>query len=72
MVEFNPFIFEVINDKEAITSYILLVSSTFYTFIKQNKQTHRYRKQTSGYQRGEERGGGQVRGMGIRDSNYYV
>ena len=32
------------------------------------KQTHRYRKQTSGYQWGEE----QVWGMGLRDTNYYV
>ena len=36
------------------------------------KQTHRYRKQTSGYQRGEGRGEGQIRGMGLRDTNYYV
>ena len=36
------------------------------------KQTHRYRKQTSGYQRGEGSGEGQIRGMGLRDTNYYV
>ena len=29
-----------------------------------------YRKQTSGYQWGE--GEGYVRGMGLRDTNYYV
>ena len=32
------------------------------------KQTHRYRKQTCGYQRGE----GQIKGMGLTDTNYYV
>ena len=31
------------------------------------KQTHRYRKQTSGYQRAEGRGEGQVRVIGLRD-----
>ena len=30
------------------------------------KQTHRYRKQTTGYQKGE----GQISGMGLRDTNY--
>jgi len=30
------------------------------------KQTHRYRKQTCGYQRGEVRGKGQIRGMGYQ------
>ena len=32
------------------------------------KQTHRHRKQTSGYQRGEEK----IRGMGLRDAKYYT
>ena len=32
------------------------------------KQTHRYRKQTSGYQKGEWRGEGQIRGMGLTDT----
>ena len=36
------------------------------------KQTHRYRKQTNGYQRGEGKGEGQIRGMGLRDTNYYI
>ena len=36
------------------------------------KQIHRYRKQTSGYQWGEGRKEGQVKGMGLRDTNYYV
>ena len=33
---------------------------------------HRYRNQASGYQRGEEMGEGQVRGMWLRETNYYV
>ena len=36
------------------------------------KQTHRYRKQTCGYQRGEGRGEGQIRGVGLTGTNYYV
>ena len=40
-------------------------------YVKQ-KQTHRYRKQISGYQMGEERGEGRIRGMGLRDTNSYV
>ena len=36
------------------------------------KQTHRYRKQTSGCQSGEGRGDGQIRHMRLRDTNYYV
>ena len=36
------------------------------------KKTHRYRKQTSGYQRGEGSGEWQITGMGLRDTDYYV
>ena len=36
------------------------------------KQTHRHRKQTSSYQRGEGSREGQIRGMGLRDTSYYV
>ena len=35
------------------------------------KQTHRYKKQTCGYQRGEEGWEGQIRDMGLRDTNYW-
>ena len=38
--------------------------------IIKNKQTHRYREQTSDYQWGEGSGAGQYRGMGLRDTNY--
>ena len=40
-------------------------------YIAKQKQTHRCRKQTSGYQWGEGRWEGQDRGMGLRDTNYY-
>lgn len=33
------------------------------------KQTHRYRKQNSGYQRGEGRKEGKIRDMELRDTN---
>ena len=36
------------------------------------KQTHGYRKQTSGYQIGDGRGEGQIRGMGLRNTNCYI
>ena len=36
------------------------------------KQTHRYKEQTSGYQLGEGRREGQDSGVELRDTNYYV
>ena len=39
-------------------------------YIKQ-KQIHGYAKQT-GYQRGAGRLEGEIRGMGVTDTNYYV
>ena len=36
-------------------------------YIAKQKQTHRYRKQTS-----REKREGQTRGMELRDTNYYV
>ena len=36
------------------------------------KQTHRDRKQTCGYQRGEGRGEGQIKGMGLTDIKYCI
>ena len=41
-------------------------------YITKQRQTHRYRKQTSGYQRGEGRGEGQGRDMRLRDTYPYV
>ena len=40
--------------------------------ITKQKQTHRYREQTSGYQWGEESVQGQDRGKQLRGINYYV
>ena len=40
--------------------------------ITKQKQTHRYREQTSGYQWGEGRENRQDRGRGLRCTNYYV
>ena len=36
------------------------------------KQTHKHRKQTSGYQRGEGSEEEQVRGMGVKDTRCHV
>ena len=40
--------------------------------ITKQKQTHRYRQQTRGYQWGEGRGQGQDGGRGLRGTNYNV
>ena len=40
--------------------------------ITKQKQTHRYREPTSGYQWEEGGGEGQDRDKGLRDTNYYV
>ena len=40
--------------------------------ITKQKQTHRYREQTTGYPWGERRGEGQDRGRGLKDTNYCV
>ena len=41
-------------------------------YIAKQKQTHGYREQTSGYQRGEGREEGQDTGIGLRDTDYYI
>ena len=40
--------------------------------ITKKKQTHGYRKQTSGYQWGEGRGERQIRSRELTDTNYYT
>ena len=40
--------------------------------ITKQKQMHRYREQTSGYQWGKGKGDGQDRGRGLRGTDYYV
>ena len=46
-----------------------MIQMNIYT---EQTQTQRYGKQTYGYQREEERREGQIRGMGLTDTNYYV
>ena len=41
-------------------------------YLTKQKQTHSYRKQTSGHQWEEEMREGQDRGIGLRDTNYYI
>ena len=41
-------------------------------YIGKHKQTHRCRKQTSGYPRGEGSRKGHIRCTGLRDTNWYV
>ena len=41
-------------------------------YITKQKQAHKSRKQTSGYQWGEGGEEKQDKGMGLRDTNYYV
>ena len=40
--------------------------------ITKQRQTHRYRKQTNGYQWGDRREEGQERARGLRGANYNV
>ena len=40
--------------------------------ITKQKQTHRYREQCSGYQWGEGKREGQIRGRGLGGTNYWV
>ena len=40
--------------------------------LTKKKQTHKYREQTSGYQRGERKGKRQYQAKGLRSTNYYV
>ena len=37
-----------------------------------HKLTHRYRKQTCGYQRGGKSDEGQIRGLGLTNTNYFM
>ena len=39
-------------------------------YMQNRNRLTEYRKQTCGYQRREERGEGQIRGIGLRDTNY--
>ena len=61
--------------KTNIVRYHLHVESKKYNKLMnltKKKQTHKYREQTSGYQRGERRGNAQYKAKGLRSTNYYV
>ena len=60
-----------VSQRKTSTSYHLYVESKKYNKqmnITKQKQTHRYREQTSGYQWGK----GQDKGRGLRGISYYV
>ena len=65
---------EVSHTKTNTALYHLYVESKkkSVNIYAKEKQTHRYKKQTSGYQVGEGWGEEHVRGRGLRDTNYYV
>ena len=58
-------------DKYDITYMWNLKNNTNECYTKQ-KRTHRYRKQTCIYQRGDKKEEGQIRSMGLKDSNYCI
>ena len=60
-------------DKNCIITLIYGISKILQTdvYIKQ-KQTHRYRKQISGYQWGERKREGQNIGRGLNGTNNYI
>ena len=65
---------EISQRKTNSVCYHLYVESrkTKLMNITKKKQTHKYRKQTSGYWWGEGSWEGQDRGRGFRRKNYYV
>ena len=62
-LKYNPN--ECVYKTETLTDTKWWVSGFFFCVFTD-------RKQTSGYQRGEEREEGQIRGLELRDPNYYV
>ena len=67
----QPSEWEKIFANEATDTYLwnLKKNDKMNLFTKQ-KQTHRHRKQTYGYQRGE--GWGQIRSLGLIYTHYYI
>ena len=49
-------------DKYSVITYMSNLTNKTNECIQQNRKTHRYRKQTSGYQWGDGSGDGQDRG----------
>ena len=79
-MDLENIILSKVSDRER--QIVLLYNTTYMWNLKPNtnectvytkqKQTHRYRKQTCAYQRVKGRGEGQIRGMGLTDTNYYI
>ena len=63
---------ETEKDKYSVITYTWNLKSNTKMYIAKQKQTHRYRKQTRGYQWGEGRVEGQVWDMGLKDTNCYI
>ena len=72
----NVILSEVSQTEEDKYHMISLICGTLkiiqMNLYAKQKQTHRYRKLTCGYQRGEGMGEGQIRGLGLTDTKYYV
>ena len=72
----NIMLSEVNQTEKNIYCMISLICGTLkiiqMNLYAKQKQTHRYRKLTCGYQRGEGMGEGQIRGLGLTDTKYYV
>ena len=45
---------------------------TQMNLLTKQKQTHRQRKKTDGYQRGKGLQEGSIRSLGLADTNYYI
>ena len=45
---------------------------TQMSLLTKQKQTHRHREQTDGYQRGKGVQEGSIRSLGLADTNYYM
>ena len=63
---------QIEKDKYSVLSLICGILKIKQINKTKQKQTHRYKEQTSGYQLGEGRREGQDSGVELRDTNYYV
>ena len=63
---------QIEEDKYSMISLTCGIKKIELVNITKNKQIHRYREQTSGYQWEEGRGEGQYRERGLRGIKYYV
>ena len=60
------------NNKDHMISLICGIQNIHMNTNKKQKQTHRYREQTGGDQKGHGGGGGTVWGLGLADANYCI